>query len=197
MSPSEVRDFDFASEAHTKPIYERAEPWLVMHGEYHVYPSDVIYGRHETGLPIRTESDRHVLTIPGERLYQVVPKAAGYLAVGEQMKLTLYPAHFYYSLEDNELTFAHTTLEFWIFGLSQLDEVAFGIEGQDSSDPWSVSKRYLNRPRAPLVTPDDLIRRAEALELNDQFGVDRVTVGECQALHDIVTHLDDLTDSEG
>lgn len=200
MSSPNKRNFDFASEADVKTLYQTAQPWLVKNGVSFEEPFDVIYDTHPSGLPIRKHPESYNAVISAHRLHEVLPEAMASLAIARELEFVYAPACF---LQDSQIGtpfFMQSNLLIEMFRAAETDDVAIHIDGPDSPEPWSVSRTYTNRPGSGVL----LNSKAEEVsslwervknswELEKITGENRLTVGEYQALFDIATHLDELT----
>ncbi len=199
-NPESSRNFEPAPPAELESVYNTIVPWLENYGELVIDETMVIRGTSEGGLPI-VENGPPALhyVIRGDVLLQFAPAAAEAFEVGESLELIFnYEYYEYFGKEEVEHSDPAFCVNIKKSDTSLLESERLWIHPSETGDDAGESKWTSDRDDSPRENLDideavDLFQSNIAqLVTEHAIGLDKVTRGECQALLEIASRLDQI-----
>jgi hypothetical protein len=183
-----------ASQEELGTLFRSTSSWLEQHVEITFSPDFVFRAFHEDGLPIITgEGVERLVIVPGKSVSQIVPEAAATLDLGESLQLMYYSPHYRYAdAAQGSLDFIEPECYFSIQKSenSLVKDEVFSI--LDEGERNDVTERWVGSRDQPNLEINSYSATIDATALSRKLGFDRITSAECQALQEIVDHLDDI-----
>lgn len=201
--PEGLAGAEFATQQQLERLFDSASGWLGMNRPLQSPDYIVVLGEIN-GEPITAAEPFYDITIPGDRVRNLLPEASETLDLGNQLKIEFTIARWEYDKPGGALDRLPALCGFIIDKAenSSVEKETVTLvrhEDEELGNDYETLRSRQYRPGSAegqlhrLVTPKELLLGAIAASAFERrIGIDMLTGSECEALQCVINRLDQL-----